>query len=84
MSARELDDVVDAAQRVAGVVAARDRGDADGARALLASFEDHAELATGALLVAELSLGLLSRSTGEPVGDCVATLSLELVAMPRP
>jgi hypothetical protein len=38
---------VEAAQRVADVVAARSRGDVDGARELLTSFDDHEELATG-------------------------------------
>ena len=44
--------VLSAAQRVAGAVAARGRGDIDGARELMTSFESQEELASGALLVA--------------------------------
>ena len=74
----ELSPVVSAAQRVAGIVAARGRGDADGARALMRTFTDEAELAGGALLVAELSLGLLHRETGESLEDCVKDLCVEM------
>lgn len=70
----ELAPVVEAAQRVAGVIAARGRGDAAGARALLQAFADERELAGGALLVAELSLGLLRDETGESLDDCVREL----------
>jgi hypothetical protein len=75
------DEVVDAAQRVAGTVAARGRGDIEGARALLSSFEDHAELSGGALLVAELALGLLSEATGEDLDSCVEGLNLRLMSL---
>lgn len=79
MSTRaQLAPVVDAAQRVAGIVAARGRGDAQGARALMASFEDVEELAGGALLVAELSLGLLRQETGDSLDDCVHELCVQL------
>lgn len=63
---------------MAGVVAARGRRDHSGARQLLLSFEDHEQLAAGALLVAELSLGMLQRHTGEPLDDCVRDLCVEL------
>jgi len=76
----ELTPLVAAAQRVAGIVAARGRGDLDGARALLTSFDDDSELAGGALLVAELSLGLLHRETGESLDDCVQDLCVQLEA----
>lgn len=66
--------MVSAAQRVAGVVAARGRGDAEGARELMGAFADERELAGGALLVAELSLGLLQRETGDSLDDCVRDL----------
>lgn len=66
--------MVSAAQRVAGIVAARGRGDHEGARQLMLSFEDSSELAGGALLVAELSLGLLRRETGETLEECVRDL----------
>lgn len=76
----DLAPVVEAAQRVAGLVAARGRGDAEGARALMTSFESEAELAGGALLVAELSLGLLRRETGESLEECVRDLCVQLEA----
>jgi hypothetical protein len=74
----QLVPVVDAAQRVAGIVAARGRGDDAGARELLTSFGNESELAGGALLVAELSLGMLHRETGESLDDCVRDLGLHL------
>ena len=74
----QLAEVVDAAQRVAGIVAARGRGDADGARELMLSFDDERQLAGGALLVAELSLGLLQRQTGESLEECVHDLCVEM------
>jgi hypothetical protein len=74
----ELSPVVAAAQRVAGLVAARGRGDTDGARELLLSFDNEQELAGGALLVAELSLGMLRRETGESLDECVRDLCIHL------
>jgi hypothetical protein len=79
----DTQDVADAATRVAGVVAARGRGDIEGARELLATFDTHEELASGALLVAELALGTLSRSTGESLDSCVSDLSLTLLQLRR-
>jgi Fe-Mn family superoxide dismutase len=76
----ELAPVVDAAQRVAGLVAARGRGDVGGARELMMSFEDDRELASGALLVAELSLGLLRRETGGSLDQCVRDLCTEMAS----
>lgn len=74
----DLAPVVAAAQRVAGIVAARGRGDAEGARQLLSAFDDERELAGGALLVAELSLGLLQRETGSTLDECVADLCVHM------
>jgi hypothetical protein len=74
----ELQPVVAAAQRVAGILAARGRGDVAGARELMSSFADERELAGGALLVAELSLGLLHRHTGESLDECVRDLCVEM------
>lgn len=76
--ADELGPVVAGAQRVAGLVAARGRGDQEGTRRLLASFHDEGELAGGALLVAELSLGMLSRESGESLEQCAPDLSLQM------
>jgi hypothetical protein len=74
----DLAPVVEAAQKVAGVLAARSRGDHAGARSLMDSFDDPQQLAGGALLVAELSLGMLRQETGEPVEACVRELCLNL------
>lgn len=74
----ELTPVVVAAQRVAGLLAARARGDAEGARTLMGTFDDEWEFATGALLVAELSLGLLGERTGESMDECVRDLCVEM------
>ena len=74
----ELAPVVAAAQRVAGIVAARGRGDAAGARQLMGSFDSERELAGGALLVAELALGLLQKETGESLDQCVSDLCLHM------
>ncbi|WP_370288200.1 hypothetical protein [Nocardioides sp.] len=73
-----LEPVVVAAQKVAGIVAARGRGDADGARRLMGSFDDERDLAGGALLVAELSLAMLQRETGESLDDCVRDLCVQM------
>lgn len=75
---RHLAPVVASAQRVAGLVAARGRGDADGARELMASFSDERDLAQGALLVAELSLALLREQTGESLDSCVQDLCAQM------
>lgn len=79
MTARpgELQPLVSAAQRVAGIVAARGRGDRDGASQLLQSLEEH-ELSAGALLVADLALGLLRRESGESLDQTVARLCVEI------
>jgi hypothetical protein len=78
---REVVDVVEAASRVAGSIAARGRGDIDGARELLASFDSHEELSAGALLVADMALKALCEQTGESLEDCVGLLSLRLLSI---
>lgn len=72
--------MVEAAQVVAGIVAARGRGDAEGARALMGTFRDEQQMAGGALLVAELSMVLLQRATGEGLDEVVRDLCLEMEA----
>lgn len=69
--------VVSAAQRVAGLVAARGRGDREDARALLRSLSQE-DLAAGALLVADLSLNLLQRESGDTLDQTVARLCVEI------
>lgn len=78
----ELLTVVDAAQRAAGVVAARHRGDREGAAALMASFEDVSSLAGGSLLVAELALGLYQQASGH-MDTCVRELCLRMESSVR-
>jgi hypothetical protein len=75
---RELLGVVDSAQRAAGVLAARHRGDTRDAADLLASFDDDRSLASGSLLLAELALGLYRRHTGEPMDACIRDLCLQM------
>lgn len=75
---RELLHVVDSAQRAAGMLAARHRGDVDDAMDLMASFTDDHDLASGALLLAELTLGLYSNETGRDIDTLVRELNLQM------
>lgn len=76
----DLASVAATAQQVAGVVAARGRGDPDGARTLMAALAGEQDVAAGAVLVTELALGMLQRQTGESVETCVQQLAVELEA----
>ncbi|MFY1650264.1 superoxide dismutase [Solwaraspora sp. WMMB762] len=69
-----------AAQRAAGFIAARQRGDHDGAAALLAEFPDEATRTGGFCLLAELALALVRVQTGQSMDDLVQELSLHLAA----
>jgi hypothetical protein len=71
-------DPLDLAQRAAGVLAARRRGDHTGATTLLAEFGDADQRALGFYLVADLSLLLLAQATGQPLDQCVRDVSLAL------
>ena len=75
---RELLGVVDSAQRAAGVLAARHRGDTRDAADLLASFDDDRSLASGSLLLAELALGLYHRETDRPMDELVHELCVHM------
>ncbi|GAA3302625.1 superoxide dismutase [Dactylosporangium vinaceum] len=66
----------EAVQRAAGVIAAKARGDLDGAEALLAAFTTPAEQAQAFALLAELALGLVRAQTGQSMDDLVRELSL--------
>ncbi|MCZ2849851.1 hypothetical protein [Modestobacter sp. VKM Ac-2978] len=68
----------DAAQRVAGVLAARSRGDAEGAAALLQTFPDEGALAGGAMLLADLVLGVHASETGRSKAECVQDLAVQI------
>lgn len=75
---RELLHVVDSAQRAAGMLAARHRGDIEDAMDLMQSFDNDRDLASGALLLAELTLGLYSQETGRDLETCVRELNLHM------
>lgn len=72
-----------AAQRIAGMVAARSRGDLEGANAMLADLSD-AQRAAGAVMLADLALGLLARVEDRPVSHVASELSLHLAAAGNP
>ncbi|WP_320068169.1 superoxide dismutase [Micromonospora sp. RTGN7] len=65
-------------QRAAGVIAARHRGDLDGAEALLASFPSEQARTLGFYLLADLALGFLRVQTGQSTEDLVQELSLHV------
>ncbi len=70
--------MIDAAQRAAGVLLARHRGEREDAAALMATFADEGELASGALLLADLALGLYAQAAERDIDGCVQELSLQL------
>lgn len=78
---------VDEAARLAGmrhalgVIAARHRGDLDGAHELADSFPDDATRAHAFLLLTELALTIVSDGTGRTLEDVVRTLSLRIAAL---
>ncbi|MBE1603668.1 superoxide dismutase [Actinopolymorpha pittospori] len=80
----DLAELVDAAQRVAGVLAARHRHDPEGVATLMGTFPNDRALAGGSLLLAEIALGLYRRETGQSMDDCVRELTTQLEnALPR-
>ncbi|MDG4765816.1 superoxide dismutase [Solwaraspora sp. WMMD406] len=70
----------DVVQRAAGVIAARHRGDLDGAEALLADFPSEHARTLGFYLLADLALGLVRAQSGQTMDDLVRELSLHLAA----
>jgi len=75
---QQLLKLVDAAQRAAGLLAARRREDAPGVSALMATFPDDAVLAGGSLLLADLALGLLCEQSGRTMDESVQHVALRL------
>lgn len=69
---------VEAAQRAAGVVTARSRGDLAGAEALLADFPSESAKAMGFFVLAELALQTLARATGEDLEAVAQQMSLDI------
>lgn len=70
----------DAAQRAAGVIAARHRGDFAGANTLLSGMDDHAR-ASGCLFLADLAVALLAGREGRAVDEVAAELSLQIAEL---
>ncbi len=66
------------AQRAAGVIAAKHRGDLAGAQALLEAFPDETARTRGFELLAELALSILRTQTGETMDEIVQELSLHI------
>jgi hypothetical protein len=69
-----------AAQRAAGVLAAKSRGDSAGVARLMGTFPSDPAMAGGFLLLAELTLGLYREQTRRSVEECVHELCLQLAA----
>jgi hypothetical protein len=78
-----LEQLAEAAQRVAGVIGARQRADPAGVAALMSSFASDKALAGGALLLAELALGLYRQQTGQTMDQCIQEITLHLDAAAR-
>ncbi|WP_211247611.1 hypothetical protein [Cryptosporangium arvum] len=70
----------DAAQRAAGVIAARRRGDDTGAEALLASFPDDAAKAGAFFVLADLAVALLATASDQSCDEVVQDLTILLAA----
>lgn len=70
--------VADAVQRAAGVIAARRRGDLDGAEALLADFPTEQAKLLGFYLLADLALGLLRAERDQGMDELIRELTLHL------
>ncbi|WP_329109475.1 superoxide dismutase [Micromonospora sp. NBC_01699] len=68
----------EAVQRAAGAIAARHRGDLDGAEALLAAFPSEQAKTLGFYLLAELALGLVRAQSGQSMDELIQELSLHL------
>lgn len=85
MSGREppAPDPMGLAQRATGVIAARRRGDHEGAQALMRDFADADERALGFYVVADLAVLLLAQASGDDVHSCLRTLSLALASGPE-
>jgi hypothetical protein len=69
---------VESAQRAAGVVAARSRGDLTGAEALLNDFPSETAKSMGFFVLAELSLQTLATNTGQDLEEVARQLSLDI------
>lgn len=77
--AQAFGDTLDAAQRSAGVIAARHRGDFAGAENLLTGLDDPSR-AAGGLFLADLAIALLAHAEGREVDAVAGEISLQLAA----
>lgn len=68
----------EAAQRAAGVLAARHRGDLSGAEELLESFPDEAAKTRGFCVLADVALALVRAQSGQTMDELVQELSVHL------
>lgn len=74
----------DAAQRIAGMIAARARGDLAGAETLLSGLDDRRR-AAGAVFLADLAIALLAAAEDREPHDVASELSLQLAShAPQP
>lgn len=62
----------------AGVIAAKRRGDHDGAQALMDAFPDAAAQSLGFYVVGDLAVVLLAQATDQSVEECSRRLTLAL------
>jgi hypothetical protein len=74
--------LIDLAQRAAGVVAARRRGDHAGAVALMNDFDDADQRAMGFSVVADLAVLLLSQAVGLSIEECLRDMTLVPASRP--
>jgi hypothetical protein len=68
------------AQRAAGVIAAKHRGDLAGAQELLAAFPDEQARTRGFELLAQLAMSILRAQTEQSMDELVQELSLHIAA----
>ncbi|PRZ40476.1 hypothetical protein CLV47_1166 [Antricoccus suffuscus] len=71
----------ESAQRLAGVVAARHRGDLTGANSLLCSFDDEQCKVAGSVFLCDIVLSLLAQAEGRDIADVASDVSMQLAAL---
>jgi hypothetical protein len=80
MSDADAASVFAGAQRAAGVIAAKHRGDLAGAHELLAAFPDEQARTHAFELLAQLALSILRAQTDQSMDELVQELSLHIAA----
>ncbi|QOC91350.1 superoxide dismutase [Micromonospora craniellae] len=74
-------DLLAGMQHAVGIIAARHRGDLDGAHALAEAFTDDAQRAHAFLLLTELALTIVADSTDTDLQIVVRDISLRIAAL---